>query len=70
MIATDHGRVCIFRGRYSAVLHAQINPEGSQTHYSFQYLTEAAYEANEPSDRFAGALEAPLGGAELGSGRK
>ena len=53
----------------SAELRAQINPKGFETRYSFQYLTGAAYEANEPADRFAGAAEAPLGGAVLGSGQ-
>jgi hypothetical protein len=53
----------------TATLNAQINPEGSQARYAFQYLTEDAYEANEAADRFAGATEAPLGGAELGSGQ-
>jgi hypothetical protein len=53
----------------TATLGAQINPKGSETRYAFQYITEAAYEANEPADRFAGATEAPLGGAVLGSGQ-
>jgi hypothetical protein len=54
----------------TATLGAQINPKGSPTRYAFQYLTEAAYEANEPSERFAGSIEAPLGGADLGSGQE
>src|SRR6478672_546131 len=54
----------------SAILSAQIDPKGFETRYAFQYLTAAAYEANEPGDRFAGATEAPLGGAVLGSGTK
>jgi hypothetical protein len=54
----------------TAALHAQINPKGSPTHYSFQYLTEAEYEANEPGERFAGAIESPLGGAALGTGQE
>jgi len=49
----------------TALLEAQINPKGSKTHYSFQYITRAAYEANPPSERFAGASEAPLGGGDL-----
>ncbi len=52
----------------TALLRAQINPKGSETRYVFQYLTEAEYEANEPTERFAGAGEAPLGGAVLGVG--
>ncbi len=55
-------------GESSALLEAEINPNGEDTTYVFQYLTEAAYEANEPSDRFAGASEAPVGGASLGGG--
>jgi hypothetical protein len=52
----------------SALLGAEVNPKGANTHYYFQYLTAAAYEANEPSERFAGASEAPVGGAPLGGG--
>jgi hypothetical protein len=37
-------------GAASASLHAQINPEGSQTNYAFQYLTQAAYEANKADE--------------------
>jgi len=54
----------------TATIRAQINPKGSPTRYAFQYETEAAYQANEPSDRFAGAIEVPLGGAALGSGQE
>jgi hypothetical protein len=54
----------------SATLRAQINPKGSQTSYAFQYLTEEAYEANDPSERFAGAIEAPPGGAPVGAGQE
>ncbi|MDX6600922.1 MAG: hypothetical protein QOF13_124 [Solirubrobacterales bacterium] len=53
----------------SATLGAQINPKGTQTTYAFQYIDQAAWEANEASDRFAGAIEAPVGGAVLGSGQ-
>jgi len=53
----------------TAVLGAQINPKGSNTAYIFQYITNDAYEANEPADRFAGASQAPIGGANLGSGQ-
>ena len=47
----------------SARLEGKVNPNGSPTHYSFQYITDAAYQANEPGDRFTGAGEVPLGGA-------
>ena len=53
----------------TATLGAQINPKGSETRYVFQYITDAAYQANEPTERFVGATEAPLGGAVLGSGQ-
>jgi hypothetical protein len=56
----------------SATLKAAINPEGATTSYTFQYLTAAAYEANEenePGELFAGATEAPVGGALLGTGQ-
>jgi hypothetical protein len=52
----------------SAVLRARVNPKGAETRYVFQYIDDAAYEANEPSERFAGASEAPLGGKALPPG--
>jgi hypothetical protein len=57
-------------GITSAILNAQVNPQGTQTTFAFQYLTDAAYQANDPSDRFAGAREAPVGGALLGNGQQ
>lgn len=57
-------------GSASAKLSAQINPKGSATRYRFQYLTDAEYQANEASDRFAGAAEIPPGGALLGEGNQ
>jgi hypothetical protein len=44
-----------------ATLAATLNPEGHTTHYSFQYLTEEAYEANvaEAKPGFEGAEETP-----------
>ena len=50
----------------SAVLHAQINPEGSQTGYVFQYLTQAAYEANEPDEIQSLTVGAAGGTFDLG----
>jgi hypothetical protein len=57
----------------SARLRAKVNPEGSATTYRFEYLTEAAYEANlgaaPPREGFFGAAKAPPGGAApIGSG--
>jgi DNA-binding beta-propeller fold protein YncE len=55
-------------GINSTTLHAEIDPHGFTTRFTFQYLTDAAYEANESADRFAGAAEAPIGGATIGGG--
>jgi hypothetical protein len=46
-----------------ATLRAEITPEGALTRYRFEYLSEAAFEANlaatPPREGFAGALRAP-----------
>ncbi len=46
-----------------ATLRGEINPEGALTRYRFEYLSEAAYQANlaasPPREGFAGALRAP-----------
>ncbi|HET7445061.1 MAG TPA: fibronectin type III domain-containing protein, partial [Solirubrobacterales bacterium] len=52
----------------SATLNAMVNPQGATTTYAFQYMTRAAYE--EEGETFAGALEAPIGGAGLGAGQE
>jgi hypothetical protein len=54
----------------SAVLRAEIDPEGSSTRYQFEYLTLAGYEANLEAGRepFAGAIAAPGLPIGLGSG--
>jgi hypothetical protein len=57
----------------SARLRAKVDPEGAATTYRFEYLTEAAYEANRKAnpkgDGFEGASPAPLSGAAaIGSG--
>jgi hypothetical protein len=57
-------------GSTTATAEAKINPKGNPTRYSFQYITDAAYEENEVGNRFAGASEAPSGGAPLGTGQK
>lgn len=49
----------------SAEITAQVDPKGNTTHYRFQYETAAEYEAAAPSERFAGATEAPVGGGTL-----
>jgi hypothetical protein len=53
----------------TATLGALINPEGTQASYHFQYISDAAYLENDPGERFVGAVEAPIGGAPLGSAR-
>ncbi len=45
-----------------------VNPKGWSTHYTFQYITDQAYAENIPSEPFAGALEAPVGGGTLEGG--
>ncbi|HEV7769995.1 MAG TPA: hypothetical protein VGO66_04955 [Solirubrobacterales bacterium] len=46
-----------------ATLNAEVGPNGFATNYHFDYLTEAAYQANlgTGKDGFAGALKAPPG---------
>ncbi|HET7485870.1 MAG TPA: hypothetical protein VFJ64_10920 [Solirubrobacterales bacterium] len=57
----------------SATLRAKVDPEGQSTTYRFEYLSEAAYEANlkanPKGDGFGGAALAPVSGAaSAGSG--
>jgi hypothetical protein len=55
----------------SANLRAEISPGGASTTYRFDYLTLAAYRANEEAgkDPFTGASKAPLSGsASAGAG--
>jgi hypothetical protein len=54
----------------SASASAQINPNSTETRYAFQYITQAAYEANGPSEPFSGATEVPAGGGLLGTGNQ
>lgn len=53
----------------SALLHAEIDPQGLATQYRFEYLTLADYEANlaVPLEGFAGAARAPAVDANLGT---
>jgi hypothetical protein len=46
----------------SARLEGKVNPLGTPSTYAFQYISDAAYQANEPGERFAGGGEVPLGG--------
>lgn len=55
----------------SSKLHAEINPEGSATTYHFDYLTQAAYQANVDAGKegFLGAAKTPTGtDPSIGSG--
>jgi len=54
----------------TARLHGSVNPSGLPTVYRFDYLTEAAYEANlaAAKDGFAGASRAPKSEVEIGEG--
>jgi hypothetical protein len=50
----------------TALLNATINPKGSASNYVFQYLPEAAYEANEPDERQSLSVSATGGVFGLG----
>lgn len=54
----------------SAVLRAELDPEGLSTRYHFEYLTLAAFETNLNGghEGFAGAAKAPAPDAGVGSG--
>jgi hypothetical protein len=57
----------------SANLRAQINPNAHVSNYRFEYISEAAYQANlqaaPPREAFSGAAKAPTGAAPgLGGG--
>ncbi|MFY9822264.1 MAG: hypothetical protein WAM82_12855, partial [Thermoanaerobaculia bacterium] len=59
----------------SATLRAEINPNGLSTTYRFEYITEAAYQANleatPPREGFFGASQVPpppSAGSGMGSG--
>jgi len=54
----------------SAVLRAEIDPEGSSTRFHFEYLTQAAFEANLAGghEPFTGAKPAPLSEVGIGGG--
>lgn len=55
----------------SASLHAEVNPQGQSTTYRFEYISQAAFQANVESghEGFLGAARAPSSGeAGLGNG--
>jgi hypothetical protein len=55
-----------------ATLEAVIDPRGASTTYRFQYVDQAAYEADRAQgsahDGFASAAEVPVGGGGIGGG--
>jgi hypothetical protein len=52
----------------AASAHAVVNPKGAAARFVFQYVSDARYQANPPTERFAGAIDAPPGGGRLQSG--
>jgi len=48
----------------SATFHATVNPNGVDTSYVFEYVTQADFE----SSGFAGATSVPAGGDDIGAG--
>src|SRR4029077_1556924 len=52
----------------SAVMRAEVNPEGLATSYHFQYIADAAFEANLETGRegFFGARSVPTSNNGLG----
>jgi len=48
----------------AATFHAKINPNGVDTSYVFEYVTQATFEQNG----FAGAASVPAGGEDIGAG--
>ncbi len=53
-------------GVASSALQAMIDPHGFTTHYAFQYLSEAEYQANEPDERQSVTVAAEGGVFGLG----
>jgi NHL repeat len=53
-------------GNTKATLNAEVNPEGKETKYHFEYLTEAEYQQNlnEGHEGFLGAKRAPASEGE------
>jgi hypothetical protein len=49
----------------SARFDGQVNPKGTPSRFAFQYIADAAYQANAPGERFTGAGEAPAGGGPI-----
>jgi hypothetical protein len=49
----------------SARFDGEVNPKGTPSLFRFQYISDAAYQANGPGERFAGAGEAPPGGGPI-----
>jgi hypothetical protein len=54
-------------GTKGARLLAEINPNGLPTKYHFEYISDAAYQANPEGERFLGAVKTPEKKLEGGS---
>jgi hypothetical protein len=61
VVASVEAEFALEIGETSATLSAEINPNGSRTHYTFQYGTAGPCSSSA-------CQEAPLGGAQLGNG--
>jgi hypothetical protein len=53
-----------------ATLFMQVNPAGDHIDYYFEYLTDAAYQANPAGNRFAGAKKTTEGGIQFAGPRE
>jgi hypothetical protein len=42
-------------------MRMDLNPNGASTTYYFEYITDAAFQANPPGERFAGAAKTTIG---------
>lgn len=49
-----------------ATFFMQVDPAGDHINFYFEYLTEAAYQANPVDDRFAGAKKTSVGAIQFG----
>jgi hypothetical protein len=55
-------------GNTKATVRAEVNPEGKETHYHFEYLTQVEYEAN--GNNFTGAKSTPSKVLSVAAGRE
>jgi hypothetical protein len=57
-------------GSGGATLSMQVDPAGGSITYYFEYLTDAAYQANPEGDRFAGAAKTTTGSISFSGPRE